>query len=269
MAAAGLSSDAMWATLRVMGCMAAGFLALERSLNAVHPGRKTRPYELGKSKDSTDLSVIVAYNSVAAVHAGYCSVVGCGAWFNGEANWIGGSARHRLYGTSGAFESLATWTMAYEFLNTMFCIVVPQYRTAAFISHHAVTCLLALLSFAPFLHYYGIFFFGVAAVSNVPLSFVDIFTAAGFVGCDKAARSVFALAFLAIRAAYWPVVSFGFWQDSVQALRSEQGVHSTVAVLTYLGANIGLTLLQFLWTTKVVRGVAKALGLLPARPKRP
>ena len=52
MAAAGLSSDAMWATLRVMGCMAAGFLALERSLNAVHPGRKTRPYELGKSKDS-------------------------------------------------------------------------------------------------------------------------------------------------------------------------------------------------------------------------
>ena len=120
-------------------------------------------------------------------------------------------------------------------------LVVPEYRTTAFVGHHAATFVLALLSQAPYLHYYGLFFFGVASVSSVPLAVVEVAKCAGLTRLHDRARGVFAAAFLALRSLYWPLVSLGFWADSVAALRGAVAVHSVADVVTFLVANIGLT----------------------------
>jgi len=220
-----------------------------------------------KNDTGSRLCVLLAYNITAAAVATFCASVGCAAWFGGEAATIGGTVQSRLYGESASFARLGAVTAAYEAYNTLVVLVVPEYRTTAFVGHHAATFVLALLSQAPYLHYYGLFFFGVASVSSVPLAVVEVAKCAGLTRLHDRARGVFAAAFLALRSLYWPLVSLGFWADSVAALRGAVAVHSVAAVVTFLVANIGLTGLQLLWTKKVVKGVQKALGLRapPAR----
>ena len=62
---------------------------------------------------------------------------------------------------------------------------------------------------------------------------------------------------MGFRTFYWPYVSLHFWADSVAALRGEAGtapaVHSGAAVALFLVANVGLTGLQLLWTTKILK----------------
>ena len=63
---------------------------------------------------------------------------------------------------------------------------------------------------------------------------------------------------MGFRTFYWPYVSLQFWADSVAALRGEAGtdapaVHSGAAFALFLIANVGLTGLQLLWTTKILK----------------
>ena len=57
---------------------------------------------------------------------------------------------------------------------------------------------------------------------------------------------------MGFRTFYWPYVSLHFWADSVAALRGE-AVHSGAAFALFLVANVGLTGLQLLWTTKILK----------------
>lgn len=63
---------------------------------------------------------------------------------------------------------------------------------------------------------------------------------------------------MGFRTIYWPYVSLHFWADSVAALRGEAGtnapaVHSGAAFALFFVANVGLTGLQLLWTTKILK----------------
>ena len=59
---------------------------------------------------------------------------------------------------------------------------------------------------------------------------------------------------MGFRTFYWPYVSLHFWADSVAALRGEvPAVHSGAAFALFLVANVGLTGLQLLWTTKILK----------------
>ena len=147
-------------------------------------------------------------------------------------------------------------TYVFELYNTVAVLLLPEYRTAAFVGHHVVTCLLAYLSLTPFLHYYGFFFFGLAAVSSVPLAIVEVTKSTGMTSLSEVLKMLFAVLFLAIRTAYWPVVSYGFWQDTLGAL-SDGSVHSVPAAVIFLVANVGLTGLQFYWTTLIISGIVE------------
>ena len=75
----------------------------------------------------------------------------------------------------------------------------------------------------------------------------------------------FAVLFVGFRTIYWPCVSYHFWADSVKALRGEAGtnapvVHSGAAFALFLVANLGLTGLQLLWTSKILKGLKAAAG---------
>ena len=109
----------------------------------------------------------------------------------------------------------------------------------------------------PFLNYYGVFFFGVASVSSIPLCAAELAKCLGSKQLLSAFQATFALFFVGFRTFYWPYVSLHFWADSVAALRGEAGtspaVHSGAAFALFLVANVGLTGLQLLWTTKILK----------------
>jgi len=210
------------------------------------------------------LADVLAYNLVALVYAVYCAAVGVNAWFGGEAFAIGGTLQERLYGYATTSANLAFFTAAYEAFNTIAVILIPEYRTAAYVCHHFTTFILALLAFHPFLHYYTIFFFGVATVSSVPLCFGELCKFVGARRLFNASQLTFAISFLTIRSIYWPIVSLDFWSDTLAVLSESTGApraHSLFDYYFLLLSNIGLTSLQFLWTTKILFALAARCGL--------
>jgi hypothetical protein len=217
---------------------------------------------LAPGKQSS-IAAICTQCTTGLCYACFTTWFGMQAWYGGELDAIGGSARGRLYGHSETFEKLMVATAVYETYNTVLVCFMPEYRTVAFIGHHVTTCLLALFGSYPFLNYYGIFFFGVASISSVPLCLIDVAAALEAKAMHTALNAVFAVLFLVFRTAYWPYVSYGFWSDALSALRGEiPGVqaHSPPAYLVFLAANIGLTGLQWLWTSRVLQGIVDAVS---------
>lgn len=204
------------------------------------------------------LAAVVTYNITATCFACYTTVLGFRAWYGGEVEAIGATAAGRLYGGSETFQVLASVTAVYEAYNTALTAVMPEYRTLDFVGHHFTTFLLALFGSYPFLNYYGVFFFGVASVSSIPLCAAELAKCLGSKQLLSAFQATFALSFVGFRTFYWPYVSLHFWADSVAALRGEAGtdapaVHSGAAFALFLVANVGLTGLQLLWTTKILK----------------
>ena len=65
-----------------------------------------------------------------------------------------------------------------------------------------------------------------------------------------------------VRLVWWPIVSFGFWQLSLEALRTGSAKNSAV-VGVFLVGNVFLTGLQFLWGAKLVDFALTTLGFEP------
>ena len=192
--------------------------------------------------------------------------VGCHAWwFDATLDAAWNDAHTRLYVSFAPAAAMLRVCLAYEAWNTLCAVVLPEYRTAAFVGHHATTLFLAVLCTVPFLHPYSIFFLGPPSVSSVLLGLVDIFRhcptlAARWPTANLACRVAFALSFLLLRSLMWPLVSARFWHDVLGALRGGTA-HSAWACTVYLLANVFLTALQIVWTVRIVQGLAKALGL--------
>jgi TLC domain len=128
------------------------------------------------------------------------------------------------------------------------------------IGHHGVTGTLAYFGLHPYLHFYGLFFFGIAELTNIPLTIMDVFKYFKDKPLGKAmqmlnagSRNTFAVSFIILRLAIWPVYSLPFWKGSIALLRGEQDaqsserMHSTYVVGFFLFANLFLTGLQFFW----------------------
>ena len=124
---------------------------------------------------------------------------------------------------------LGAVTAAYEAYNTLVVLVVPEYRTTAFVGHHAATFVLALLSQGR-TSTCGLF--GVASVSSVPLAVVEVAKCAGLTRLHDRARGIYAAAFLALRSLYWPLVSLGLGHRRRAARRRRR--RPVAAVVTSL-----------------------------------
>ena len=182
----------------------------ERNTAAVMGGQASdsggdpKKQKLAESQTSP-ISQIVAYNLLAVGYASFCAVVGTMAWYDGTAAMVGGSVDERLYGRSEAFEKLGTLTASYEVYNVVAVSFLAEYRNFAFVGHHSITLVLAVLANHPFLHYYGIFFFGLSGISSVPLALIELFTVLRADALLELCRGLFAISFLAFRTFYWPV----------------------------------------------------------------
>jgi len=247
-------------------CWVLGHFAISLPLKLVYGDKRSEAMVMGgagndtKGKDGTKLTHLLAYNGVTVVYQCFCAYYGTMGWYvTGDAASIGGSAQDRLYGTTSISQMLVVATASFELYNSVSVMLMPEYCNAAFVGHHWTTLLLATLGLHPFLHYYGFFFFGLSAISSVPLALVEVANLAGFPSLVEVFQIAFAITFLIFRTCYWPVVSYQFWSDSLEAMNTNK-VHSEFAYGTFLVANIGLTGLQWFWTTKILGGIANKLN---------
>jgi hypothetical protein len=110
-------------------------------------------------------------------------------------------------------------------------------------------------------HYYDLFFAGVAEVSSVPLACMELFKLLPacrdeFPGLARAFRHVFTASFTLIRLLYWPFVCAQFFTDCTRSIRSGE-TQSRAIVLLYMATNAGLTVLQYIWGAKLLRGLVQ------------
>ena len=155
-------------------------------------------------KQGSPMAFLLAYNMIAVGYAVYCSFVGTMAWIDrSEMDKVSGTLESRLYGRSAPYESIAQLTIAYEIYNTAAVIFLHEYRNAPFIGHHTTCLLLGLMSMHPFCHYYATFFFGLTAISSVPLALVELAQAVDMPAAVELFRTLFAILFLTFRTVYW------------------------------------------------------------------
>lgn len=81
-----------------------------------------------------------------------------------------------FYGRSDFVENHMIYPMiSYQGWNLLYTLINPDQFSFSMVGHHGVTGLLAYFGLRPYLQYYGLFFFGIAELTNIPLTFVDTF----------------------------------------------------------------------------------------------
>jgi hypothetical protein len=220
-----------------------------------------------KTRRGSRGSDIMAFEIVAGLCVTYLAVVGVISWFKLNPDWDYDEieADHK-YGRSQFVEDhLIAPMIAYQGWNVVLCLLNADLRDPAMIGHHIATGSLAYFGLHPYVHYYALFFFGFSELTNIPLTMVDIFKyfpelKDNMSIVNEVCRVTFAVSFIAIRIIMWPIVSYQFWLDSFDLLQTG-AAHSNFVVGVFLGANIFLTGLQFLWGSKIV-------GFLFKKPKK-
>lgn len=212
-------------------------------------------------------SDIMAFEIVAGLCVTYLAiagVIGSYGLFGFENESVRLSA-NPFYERSHFVEDHLVYPMiSYQGWNFLLCLVNADLRDPAMIGHHVVTGTLAYFGLFPYLHYKGLFYMGVAELTNVPLTIVDIFKyfpdmAKKYSGLNEFSRISFALSFVLIRLLYWPYFSLDFWRGSIELIASGKA-HSNFVVGFFLAANVFLTGLQFFWGSKI-------FGFLFKKPK--
>lgn len=169
----------------------------------------------------------------------------------------------RSYHYIAGAQRLILFHSAYETKN--FCDSLIHNDGVIFLLHHLSTFILTIFALNPFLHVYCIFFLGISEISTSILCVLVCFDAdhgvaalgKNFPTLMKILGVAFAVCFVFFRVVLWPYVSFEFFQDGLELLRTGTA-HKDYVVYTFLACNVGLTLLQFLWLTEIV-GTARKL----------
>jgi TLC domain len=204
---------------------------------------------------------------VAGACVTYLAGAGLVLWFSEEAVAL---QKNPFYGYSqNVVDHLIAPMISYQGWNFILCLFVPELRDVAMLGHHFVTLSLAYFGLHPYLHYFGLYYFGVAELTNVPLTLVDVFKYLGeepkkkelkkkdpdnykdeYHTINEVSRVSFAVSFIGLRLIAWPVISLSFWNDSYQLLSGGKA-HSNFVVGYFLFANLFLTGLQFFWGSKI------------------
>ena len=191
----------------------------------------------------------------------YLAAAGIVGWFGLFGVNVASELRaNPFYGKSQFIEDHLIYPMiSYQGWNLLLCFFNADLRDPAMIGHHLVTGSLAYFGLAPYLHYYGLFFFGVAELTNVPLTIVDVFKyfpdlAKKLSILNELSRVSFAVSFILLRLIVWPYFSYHFALGSIDLLTTNfhTKCHSGFVVGFFLFANVFLTGLQFFWGSKIV-----------------
>jgi hypothetical protein len=199
----------------------------------------------------------MAFEIVAGLCVTYLGIIGTLAIFHLNPDFdMEEIEKDKLYGRAQFVEDhLIMPMLSYQGWNVLLCFFNADLRDPAMIGHHLATFSLAYFGLNPYVHYYGLFFFGFAELTNVPLTMVDIFKYFPDLKekmpiVNEICRVSFAISFIIVRLLIWPYISYQFWLGSLELLNN-QTAHSVFVVLVFLGANIFLTGLQFFWGSKI------------------
>ena len=213
-----------------------------------------------KTRKGGRTSDILAFELCALVSVTYLGVAGLVAMF--DLYGVEESAKlsaYMFYAKSTFVEDHLIYPMVtFQGWNTFLCLFVPDLRNPLMMGHHTFTALLGYFGLNPYLHGAGLFFFGVAELSNVPLTVYDIFKYTKPAGYQEKypklfelTKVSFAVSFIVLRLIIWPIKSWIFWIGSIELLQSGKA-HSQFVVGFFLVANIFLTFLQFMWGWQII-----------------
>ena len=169
--------------------------------------------------------------------------------------------------------------ISYQGWNFLLCVLSHQSLNItsghdlfdnAMIVHHALSFMFAICLLYPFGHYFGIFYFGIIELTNIPLTVMDVFKyfkhwKEKYPAANQITRFIFAVSFILLRLIMWPIRSIDWWVGCMRLLISGKA-HSTLAVFFCLSTALIVTILQFIWGWKilgflVVKKTADAKGM--------
>jgi len=229
----------------------------------------------GVARRGTDLNVIMAFEIVAGFCVVWVALAGCYLFFNINNNGIYAqldSGDNRVYNSHDFVQDqLAIPMMFFQGWNLLLCFIISDLRDITMIIHHFLVTILAYMGCFPYIHLEASFFFGVAELTNIPLTIIDVFKylpglKKNYPAVNEAMRSIFAVLFIILRLIMWPLQCWNFWMSSgvliakhfqlsameatlTQFLSYKITVmpHSIFAVMFFVIANLMLTALQFYW----------------------
>lgn len=133
----------------------------------------------------------------------------------------------RLFGYSEEADRLNAGIFVFQTWDFFFSLLIPEHRTAVFLTHHVLTGLTAWFSLEhQLVHYYAIFFGGCSEISTIFLVFCDFdvyFPASR--GSTWGAwiffcQACFTLTFFYYRIVGWSIVSVRLWSDVLHARKN-------------------------------------------------
>jgi len=159
-----------------------------------------------------------------------------------------------------AGERVACAMMGFQMYELLCCIPSPRLRGGSFefVGHHTIVLLLSYLCYYHQAYlFFSPCFMGVAEISSLPLSFVDLFKhfkslRDHFPIANEVVRVGFAVTFLACRGFYWPYCSIAFWKTCLGLISAGVQPLSQPIVATFLFCNIAMTGLQWFWASLIL-----------------
>jgi len=185
----------------------------------------------------------------------------------------------------GAHSPVCTWLITFTlvYLSIEFVLkamlqiwdrrLVPKSQETIQYLHHICTILLCIhcLSY-DFLHYYAMFYIGIAEGSSIPLGFMNLFKmspdlAAKYPTLNITVSLCFCFSFLIIRVVWWLKVNMMYWTDIAplanSANESARSGVPLVHIYLWLFAHFFLTAMQLYWASKVVKGIIRTAKRKP------
>ena len=177
------------------------------------------------SRGGTRLSDVMAFLIVAGLAVTYLGIAGILAYTTDVVDLAAMEKNPFYHGEEFVVNHLVIPMIMYQTWNFFACYLVKEFNDPFMIGHHFFTGSLGYLGLYPYLHYKGLFFFGVGECTNIPLTIYDVFKrfpdlAEKYPTLNQATQAIFAVSFIAIRLIAWPIISYDFWIGSFKLLSS-------------------------------------------------
>lgn len=210
-----------------------------------------------KARKGSRRSDIMAFQITAFGCLAYMSMIGMASWFGLCAHWdMGPLIDDRFHGRAEFIEThLLIPMLSYQLWQIIACFVFADMFNVAMIGHHVVTFGLAYVCLRPYLQYYVCFYFGLAEITNIPLTIIDTFKffpelAEQLPAVKTFCKQIFAALFFALRIVYWTQITV-MMVPSIYVKLFDPTTESPPIVGFFLFAAAFLTGLQWLWGYKI------------------
>ena len=190
-----------------------------------------------------------------------CAYYGVTGWFFEVDDFA--TEEQRLYSVSPAAVKVLQTNFAFQTWDFAVSFLHKELNAPEMLAHHSLAALLCYWGLTmPYMHYYAVYFMGVAEISSVPLVLVDAGkyypdVSKRFPGVDLAAKLTFLACFVLVRDVFWVLTAIEVWKDGLAVLAAGNfpAKYPGYVTASVLLTNVFFSALQVLWTGKLARGV--------------